>query len=42
MIFTETMIKNSIIEASIRDPTRFVKAFQRLIHKVICRINEKE
>ena len=41
-ILTETIIKNLIIEASIGDPTRFVKISQSETQKVICRINEKE
>ena len=41
-ILKETMIKNSIIEASNGDPARFVLASQRETHKVIDKINEKE
>ena len=41
-ILIETMIKNSIIEASNGDPARFVIASQRETHKLICKINEKE
>ena len=35
------MIKNLIIEASNRDPAKFVIASQRKTHKVICKINER-